>query len=146
MSLRDFNPTDDRPISLQNQPLGNGVGLESFHTVQPEDRDSGVTNTPKIVGAVAVALMIGVAGIALYAHSSSFMQPKPVLADSNLPSPTPPATPASQQQAATAPDANMPASVPAATPAPRAPSARNRSRERTTRRAPRRASEATETC
>src|SRR6185312_8295728 len=67
MSLRDFNnaPFPDDPRALHNEPLGNSAGLESFHTIQPEDVSP--NNTPKIVGAVAVALMVGVAGIALYA-------------------------------------------------------------------------------
>ena len=112
MSLRDFNSNDDRPISLQNEPLGNGSGLDAFHTVHPETNET--ISTPKIVGAVAVALMIGVAGVALYAHSTALMQPKPVVTANNLPSPTPPApvpaaAPAPQQQAAMTPDAKTPA-------------------------------------
>jgi hypothetical protein len=121
MSLRDFNSNDDRPISLQNEPLGNGSGLDAFHTVHPEASES--VSTPKIVGAVAVALMIGVAGVALYAHSTASMQPKPVVTASNLPSPTlpapvPAAAPAPQQQAAMTPDANTPAAASDNTPAP----------------------------
>ena len=54
--------------------------------VQPED--IAPNNTPKIVGAVAVALMIGAAGVALYAHAGN-QQPKPVVAASNLPPPPP---------------------------------------------------------
>ena len=58
MSLRDFNaPFPDDPRALHNVPSGNGAGLEDFHTVQPEDIEP--NNTPKIIGAVAVALMIG---------------------------------------------------------------------------------------
>ncbi len=49
MSLRDFNsPSDDRPMALNNDPTGNGSGLGSFHTVNPEDREP--NNTGKIVG------------------------------------------------------------------------------------------------
>jgi len=62
MSLRDFNnaPFSDDPTALHTAPSGNGAGLKSFHTTQPEDIEP--NNMPKIVGAVAVALMIGVAG------------------------------------------------------------------------------------
>ena len=112
MSLRDFNSTDDRPIILQTDPLGNGGGLDAFHTVHPEDVEP--SNTPKIVGAIAVALMVGVAGVALYAHSGSSMQPKPVVTASNLPAPPAPApvaeAPAPEQQAAAA-DATLPAAT-----------------------------------
>jgi hypothetical protein len=115
MSLRDFNSNDDRPISLQNDPQGNGAGLDSFHTVHPEDVEPSAT--PKIVGAVAVALMIGVAGVALYAHSTSAMQNKPLVTASNLPAAPAPApmaaAPAPEQQAAVTPDANTPATTPA---------------------------------
>src|SRR5258708_39574735 len=91
MSHRDFNAMDDDPISLHSQPLGNESGLGTFHTVQPEDMAP--SNTPKIVGALAVALMVGVAGFGLYyqansgpsSHSSS--QPKPVVTASNVPAP-----------------------------------------------------------
>ena len=58
MSLRDFNaPFEMIPSVLHHEPGGNGTGLENFHTVQPEDIEP--NNTPKIVGAVAVALMLG---------------------------------------------------------------------------------------
>ena len=60
MSLRDFNTSSDDPIALHHAPSGNGAGLDSFHTKQPED--IAPSNMPKIVGAVAVALMIGTAG------------------------------------------------------------------------------------
>ena len=67
MSLRDFNaPFPNDPRALHNEPLGNSAGLEAFHTTQPED--IAPSKTPKIVGAVAVALMIGAAGVALYAQ------------------------------------------------------------------------------
>ena len=108
MSLRDFNSADDRIIPLQHEPLGNADGLGSFHTVNPENLEP--SNTPKIVGALAVALMIGVAGISLYAHSGSSMQIKPVVTASNVPATAP------VQQAAISPDANMPASAPVTPP------------------------------
>jgi hypothetical protein len=110
MSLRDFNSADGHPIFLQNQALGNGAGLGNFHTVNPEDAKP--SNTSKIVGVLAVALMVGVAGVALYGRSTSPSQPQPVSAASNLSAP--PAAPA--PQAAITPDANIPASVPAAPP------------------------------
>lgn len=66
MSLRDFDtPLSDDPIALHHEPVGNGAGLSNFHTVSPEERES--NNTPKIVGAVAVALMVGAAAIGFYA-------------------------------------------------------------------------------
>ncbi|HKQ09931.1 MAG TPA: hypothetical protein VJS85_01970, partial [Rhizomicrobium sp.] len=66
MSLRDFQtPYSDDPAALHHMPKGNETGLESFHTVQPEDIEP--NNMPKIVGAVAVALMVSAAGMAFYA-------------------------------------------------------------------------------
>ena len=60
MSLRDFNSSsEDRPVILNHEPMGNGGGLGAFHTVNPEDREP--NNTPKIIGALAVALMVGAA-------------------------------------------------------------------------------------
>jgi hypothetical protein len=106
MSLRDFNnaPFPDDPRALHNDPLGNGAGLENFHTVQPDDIEP--NNTPKIVGAVAVALMVGVAGFALYTSGGSHS--KTVVAANEpaavaQPAPPPPAP------AAASPDAGMPA-------------------------------------
>jgi hypothetical protein len=100
MSLRDFNQADDRPISLQNEPVGNGSGLGSFHTVNPED--VAPSNTPKIVGALAVALIVGAAGIGVYSFSGS----KPVTMASNQPTSAPaasaPIAPPPPQQAADA--------------------------------------------
>jgi hypothetical protein len=108
MSLRDFNSADDRPILLRTLPLGNGVGLGNFHTLNPEDAEP--SNRPKIVGVLAVALMVGVAGVALYASSPS--QPQPTAAVNN-----PSVLPAQPvQQAATAPDANTPLAAPAPPP------------------------------
>jgi hypothetical protein len=115
MSLRDFNaPSSD---ALHNVPLGNGGGLNAFHTKQPED--IAPNNTPKIIGALVVVLMIGAAGAALYVSAGKSTQPKPVVAASNLPAPPPPA-PAAMTPA---PDANTPAAAPIAAPsaAPVAP-------------------------
>jgi len=122
MSLRDFNEPSQPISSLHTEPAGNGAGLNSFHTIHPEERAP--NNTPKIVGAVAVALMVGAAGIGLYAYSGP-SSPKPVVADNNLPQPpaqaaapvAPPPAPPAQQAA----DNSMPAPAPAAsdnTPAP----------------------------
>ena len=80
MTLRDFNAPSDDPIALHNSPSGNSAGLSNFHTVNPEDREP--NNTPKIVGAVAMALMVGVAGVGLYAYSGSSSS-KPVVTASS---------------------------------------------------------------
>ena len=75
MSLRDFNASsDDRPVVLNTEPLGNGSGLGSFHTVNQEEREP--NNTPKIVGALAVALMVGAGGI--YFYSMTGKHPAPI--------------------------------------------------------------------
>ena len=107
MSLRDFN---EPSRSLHADPAGNGAGLGSFHTTNPQDRAP--NNMPKIVGAFAVALMVGAAGVGLYAYSGSSVQPKPAMADNNLPQPPaaapvvpPPAPPAQQADNAPAPAA-----------------------------------------
>ena len=124
MSLRDFNnaPFSDDPTALHNEPSGNGAGLESFHTTQPEDVEP--NNMPKLVGAVAVALMIVAAGVALYASSGSH-QAKPVVA-ANMPSASAPVEPA---PAAMAPDASTP--PPAETTPPPAPAAARTPAEKT---------------
>jgi hypothetical protein len=115
MSLRDFNntPFPDDPTALHNRPVGNESGLGNFHTVQPEDIEP--NNTPKIVGAIAVALMVGAAGVALYtSQGSSPSQSKQMVAAApapTMPVNTPPA-------AAPLPDASMPASAPVAAPEP----------------------------
>jgi hypothetical protein len=116
MSLRDFNsPSEDRPIILNNEPIGNGSGLEAFHTTNPEDREP--NNTGKIVGALAVALMLGAAGVYAYSVSGK-SETKQVVAANTLPAPAAPApvaaqTPppaAPQQDAMTTPsDATTPA-------------------------------------
>ena len=110
MSLRDdFNtPAFDDPTALHHEPLGNGAGLSDFHTVNVEESER--SNTPKIVGAVAVALMVGVAAVGLYANMGH--STKPVVADNAVPK-TVPVTP---QQLAMAPDSSM------STPAPDASS------------------------
>ena len=87
MSLRDFNSPSDDPIALHNSPQGNGSGLGNFHTINPEIREP--NNTPKIVGALAVALMIGAAGIGLFAYTSGSPSNKPmVTANANMPAPS----------------------------------------------------------
>ena len=120
MSLRDFNEPAQPIGTLHTDPSGNGAGLNAFHTTNPEDRER--NNAPKIVGALAVALMVGAAGIGLYAYSGSSSQPKPVVADNNLPQPpaaasAPIAPPPAPQQAANTPDASTPAPADT-TPAP----------------------------
>jgi hypothetical protein len=124
MSLRDFNtPASDDPIALHNEPLGNGAGLSDFHTVNVEESER--SNTPKIVGAVAVALMVGAAAVGLYAYSGP--STKPVVADNTLPK-TAPVAPPPQQTAmaqdnsasAPAPQSAAPTPPPAATPSPAA--------------------------
>ncbi len=118
MSLRDFDnvPPSDDPIALHNEPLGNESGLSAFHTVNPEEREP--NNTPKIVGAVAVALLVGAAAVGLYAYSGP--STKPVVANNSLPQ-TAPVTPP-QQTAMT--DNSAPAAPASAAPtAPTAPAA-----------------------
>ena len=90
MSLRDdFNtPAFDDPTALHHEPLGNGAGLSDFHTVNVEEKER--SNTPKIVGAVAVALMVGAAAVGLYANMGH--STKPVVADNAVPK-TVPVTP-----------------------------------------------------
>src|SRR5882757_897970 len=113
MSLRDFNtPYSDDPTALHHMPGGNETGLESFHTIQPEDIEP--NNTPKIVGAIAVALMVSAAGVALYASHGSSSQSKQVVAAAAPAAPAPVTPPPA---AAPIPDANMPASAPVAPPA-----------------------------
>jgi hypothetical protein len=122
MSLRDFNvPSTDDPTALHNAPLGNGSGLDTFHTRQPEDIEP--SNMPKIVGAVAVALMVGAAGVALYTSAGKSIQPRPMVTASNLP-----ATPPAPAPAATpAPDANMAANAPVNTSPAEPPAASTKS-------------------
>ena len=49
MSLHELN---EQSLPLHADPAGNGAGLSSFHTTNPEDREP--NNTPKIIGALAV--------------------------------------------------------------------------------------------
>ncbi len=110
MALREFGEDNTRPIILENDPAGNSGGLGGFHTVNPEDREP--SNTPKIVGGLVVALMLGAAGAYIYSVSGQ-QQPKQVVAANELPAPPAP-TPAPQP-------APMPASDNTAAPAPAAP-------------------------
>jgi hypothetical protein len=115
MSLRDFNmPSSDKPGGLHNDPLGNGSGLGSFHTTNPEDREP--NRTPQMIGAAAVVLMVGVAAAGLYAYSGP-SKPAPMVTASNLASPPSaasaapaPSAPVAQPETTT-PDANMAAST-----------------------------------
>lgn len=126
MTLRDFNaPSGERSIILTHEPVGNGAGLSGFHTVSPEAREP--NNTGKIVGALAVALMVGAGG--LYAYTATGNHPKPMTTAANLPA-TPPAQPAAMT--APAPEALTPLEAapviaPAAAPAPAASPAPMRS-------------------
>jgi hypothetical protein len=116
MSLRDFNtPSSEDPSALHNDPLGNGAGLGSVHTTDPEASEP--SRTPQIVGAVAVALMVGVAAVGLYAYSGP-SKPAPVVADNNLPSPSSaaPIAPAPSEPAAQPPASTPDAASSSATP------------------------------
>ena len=114
MSLRDiYGNNDDAPIVLNHEPLGNGSGLGNFHTVNPEDRIP--NNTPKIIGGLAVALMLGAAGA--YVYSVSGHQPRQIVAANSLPSPSAPA-PAAAPAPMPAPDNNQAANTPAPQAAP----------------------------
>jgi len=112
MSLRDFNNGQfpDDPTALHHVPMGNESGLENFHTVQPEDIEP--SNTPKIVGAIAVALMVGVAGVALYASQGSSQHKQMVAAAPMASAPVAPAL-----AAAPVSDGTIPAAAPVAAPA-----------------------------
>src|SRR3569623_520994 len=117
MSLRDdFNtPAFDAPTALHHEPLGNGAGLSDFHTVNVEEKER--SNTPKIVGAVAVALMVGAAAVGLYANMGH--STKHVVADNAEPK-TVPVTPP-PQTAIAAPDSSMSPRAPDASAAPTTP-------------------------
>ncbi|HEX2761412.1 MAG TPA: hypothetical protein VHM27_12895 [Rhizomicrobium sp.] len=119
MSLRDFNaPTQERPITLNHEPNGNGTGLGEFHTVHPEEIEP--NNTGKIVGALAVALMVGAAGVYAYTMTGHAANPAPMQQTASLPAPPPVAPPAMTTPApdSTAPDAAAPVSTPAPAPQP----------------------------
>jgi len=119
MSLRDFGPTEERTVILNHEPNGNGSGLGDFHTVSSEEIEP--NNTGKIVGALAVALMVGTAGIYAYTMSGHAANPAPMQQTASLPAPPPAAPPAMTTPApdSTTPDAAAaPASTPAPAPAP----------------------------
>ena len=114
MSLRDIHtPNDDKLVILNAEPMGNGGGLGDFHTVSPEDREP--NNTPKILGGLVVALMLGAAGA--YVYSVSGHQPKQIVAANSLPAPSAPA-PAAAPAPMPAPDNNQAANTPAPQAAP----------------------------
>lgn len=114
MSLRDiYGTNEDTPIILNTDPVGNGGGLGNFHTTNPEDREP--NNTPKILGGLAVALMLGAAGA--YVYSVSGHQPKQIVAANSLPAPSAPvaaAAPAPLPASDNTPAATAPAPTPAA--------------------------------
>jgi hypothetical protein len=116
MSLRDFNsPANDRPVALNHEPNGNGTGLGEFHTVHPEETEP--NNTGKIVGALAVALMVGAAGIYAYTISGHAANPAPMQQTASLPKAPPPVAPPAMT--APAPDSTVPdAAAPVSTPEP----------------------------
>src|SRR5262245_38633771 len=92
MSLRDFGPSEERTVILNHEPNGNGSGLNEFHTVHPEEIEP--NNTGKIVGALAVALMVGAAGVYAYTmtgHSANTVPMQQTAANLPAPPPAPPA-------------------------------------------------------
>lgn len=116
MSLRDFGPTEERTVILNHEPLshevgGNGSGLSEFHTVSSEEIEP--NNTGKIVGALAVALMVGAAGVYAYTMTGHSANTVPMQQTAALPAP-PPAPPA----AMTPPPAPVAEPVAAPEPAP----------------------------
>jgi hypothetical protein len=64
----DFEPRPENDLKPRN------AALSSFHTSAPED--SKFNNTGKIVGALAVALMVGAAGVVVYSTSNPAPTPK----------------------------------------------------------------------
>ena len=116
MSLRDiYGNNDDTPVVLNTQPLGNGSGLGDFHTINPEEREP--NNMPKIIGGVAVALMIGAASGYLYlatGSSSAVPAVKPITTAQNIP--PAPANPTPAADTSTTTD-NSAMTTPAAAPA-----------------------------
>lgn len=116
MALRDFNtPSVERPVTLNHEPIGNGSGLGDFHTVSSEEIEP--NNTGKIVGALAVALMVGAGGIYAYTMSGHAANPAPMQQTAaNLPAP-PPAPPAAMTPPP-APEAAAPMAAPVSTPEP----------------------------
>ena len=99
--MPDLEP---RPLDGM-EVLDRNAALGSFHTTSPEDRAP--NNTGKVIGALAVALMVGAAGV--YVYSVSTPAPKPKITVAQLPNTPPPA-----KVAETAPPPSM--TVPAETP------------------------------
>lgn len=116
MSLRDiYGNNNDTPVVLNTEPLGNGSGLGDFHTINPEEREP--NNMPKIIGGVAVALMIGAASGYLYlatGSSSAVPAVKPITTAQNIP--PAPANPTPAADTSTTTD-NSAMTTPAAAPA-----------------------------
>lgn len=120
MSLRDFGPSEERTVTLNHEPLsheagGNGSGLGEFHTVHPEEIEP--NNTGKIIGALAVALMVGAAGVYAYTMTGHSANTVPLQQTAGLPKPMPappPATPAPEMAAPVAEPVAAPVTEPAA--------------------------------
>ncbi len=135
MSLRDFNSSsDDRPVILNTDPVGNAGGLGGFHTVNPEDREP--NNIPKIVGGLVVALMLGGAGAYIYSVSGSAPKQQVVASNQQLPpAPAPQAAPPAPMPASDSNTAATPAAAPMpaadATPTPKSTPIRSASVSRT---------------
>lgn len=118
MSLRDFGPSEERTLTLNHEPLsheagGNGSGLGEFHTVHPEEIEP--NNTGKIVGALAVALMVGAAGVYAYTMTGHSANTVPLQQTASLPKPMPAPPPA---MPVPAPEMAAPVAEPVAAPAP----------------------------
>ena len=107
------------PVIVDDRIVDDGGALDSFHTTNPEDREP--NNTGKILGALAVALMVGAAGIYAYQVSGHSVNTRStVVASAPQPAPmqTAAATPPAPAPAPVAQD-NTPAAAPTdATPAP----------------------------
>jgi hypothetical protein len=114
MTLRDFGPSEERTVILNHEPNGNGAGLNEFHTIHPEEVEP--NNTSKIVGALAVALMVGAAGVYAYTMSGHAANPAPMQQTASLPKTPPPIAPPAMT--APAPEMTAPVAEPVATPAP----------------------------
>lgn len=118
MTLRDFGPAEESTVILNREQLshevgGNGAGLNEFHTVHPEEIEP--NNTGRIVGALAVALMVGAAGVYAYSMSGHAANPAPMQQTASLPKAAPPPI---APPAMTAPEMAAPVTEPVATPAP----------------------------
>jgi hypothetical protein len=119
----EFEPRPENDMKPRN------AALSSFHTTAPED--SRLNNTGKIVGALAVALMVGAAGLVVY--STTNPAPKPRITAAQLPKAAPTrlaaATPTAPMPDAMTPSADAAADAamttePAAAPAPVKPEAK----------------------